>query len=122
MNTYEIDDITSNLQRVDITQVEGRIPGIDISKFTKPEKEKSKSKEGKMDMLIGVDFCAMMPKVVKTVGSSQLLENQFGFCIRGSFGTTTEETEHTNATIRINYTSFDSHHDGIKRESPQNTL
>ncbi|XP_043234175.1 uncharacterized protein LOC122387784 isoform X1 [Amphibalanus amphitrite] len=114
VDAYGIDDITSNLQRVDIRQVEGRFPGIDISKFTKPE--------GKIDMLIGVDFCTMMPTVVKTVGNSQLLENQFGFCIRGSFGATTEETEHTNATIRINHTSFDPHQDGIKRESPKHIV
>ena len=99
VNAYGIEDITSNLQRVDIRQVEGRFPGIDISKFTKPE--------GNIDMLIGVDFCTMMPTVVKTVGNSQLFENRFGFGVRGSFGATTEETELTNATIRINYTSFD---------------
>ena len=42
VNAYGIDDITSNIQRVDIRQVEGRFPGIDVSKFTKPE--------GKIDM------------------------------------------------------------------------
>ncbi|XP_043233388.1 uncharacterized protein LOC122387340 [Amphibalanus amphitrite] len=36
-------------------------------------------------MLIGIDCCVLMPDVVETVGSLQLLKNQFGYCIRGCY-------------------------------------
>ena len=40
--------------------------------------------QGNVDMLIGIDHCVIMPQVIETVGTLQLLENQFGFCIRGT--------------------------------------
>lgn len=36
----------------------------------------------KGDMLIATDFCELLIKVVKTVGSLQLLGNQLGYCLR----------------------------------------
>ena len=35
-------------------------------------------------MLIGADCCQLLTRVIKTGGSLELLEHQFGHCIRGS--------------------------------------
>ena len=73
-------------------------------------------------MLIGVDSCTMMPTVVKTVGNCQLLENQFGYCIRGSFETTNIIDENATTTIRINHANIESQLDEIKIESHKQTV
>ena len=58
---------------------------------------------GEVDMLIGVDQCAIMPTVIKTVGNIQLLKNQFGYCVRGSFCATEsmESGEREGKQVRI---------------------
>ncbi|XP_043228482.1 uncharacterized protein LOC122384804 [Amphibalanus amphitrite] len=86
---YEIDEITANLNQLDAKQIQSHFPEIDASVIAKPK--------GKIDMLIGVDSCAIMPTVVRTVGNSQLLENQFGLCVRGSFERKNEDRRATCA-------------------------
>ena len=38
---------------------------------------------GLVDLLLGVDYCTLLPQVVKTVGNLQLLNNNFGYTFRG---------------------------------------
>ena len=106
VSAYGIDEITANLQQVDIQDIKSRFPEVDAAKLRRPQ--------GQIDMLIGVDSCTMMPTVVKTVGNCQLLENQFGYCIRGSFETTNIIDENATTTIRINHANIESHLDEIK--------
>ena len=40
---------------------------------------------GEVELLVGIDSCLLFPTIVKTVDNLQLLENMFGYCIRGSF-------------------------------------
>ena len=115
VSAYGIDEITANLQHVDLQEVKNRFPDVEVSKLRRPE--------GRIDMLIGVDSCAIMPTVLRTVGNSQLLENQFGYCIRGSFeGTKTTEKQHTITAIRINHTNIEPHLNSIKIEPPKQTV
>ena len=110
VQAYEIDEITANLNQVDTQQIQSHFPEIDASIITKPE--------GKIDMLIGVDSCAIMPIVVKTVGNCQLLENQFGLCVRGSFKSKCETGRTTCATATINASSIKPHFEEINVKTP----
>ena len=73
---FGMDEITSCLQHVNMEQVAARFPDISITDSSRPK--------GEVYFLIGVDQCAIMPTVIKTVGNIQLLKNQFGYCVRGS--------------------------------------
>ena len=39
---------------------------------------------GKLEFLVGSDWCTLMPQVQQSVGRLQLMKNMFGFCVRGS--------------------------------------
>ena len=75
-----MDEITSSLQRVNMFQIKARFPNLNQTDIKRPG--------GEVDLLIGVDQCALMPIVTKTVGNMQLLKNPFGYCVRGSLGET----------------------------------
>ena len=107
IRAYEIDEITANLNKIDSRQIQSHFPDIDASIITNPD--------GKIDILIGVDSCAIMPTVIRTVGNSHLMENQFGLCVRGSFGSLSTEGQATCATATTNtgHLSIKSHSDEI---------
>ena len=111
VTAFGIDEITANIHQVNIEHIKKNFPDIDIMEIIRPE--------GKIDMLIGVDSCVIMPNVIRTIGNSQLLKNQFGYCIRGSFGTKGDEHE-PNTTIQINHENIGTHLNGIKIESSKN--
>ena len=39
---------------------------------------------GRIELLIGSDYCVLLPQMIKTVCNVQLMANDFGFCIRGN--------------------------------------
>ena len=39
---------------------------------------------GKVNLLIGTDYCSILPEKVGESGNFQLMKNQFGYCLRGS--------------------------------------
>ena len=43
-----------------------------------------KRPEGKLELLIGLDYATLLPQVVKSVENLQLCRNVFGYCTRGS--------------------------------------
>ena len=75
VHAFGIDEITSELNPVNTSSVAKLFRGIQPQDIKRPY--------GSIDMLIGIDCCVIMPEVVETVGSLQLLKNQFGYCIRG---------------------------------------
>lgn len=59
---------------------------------------------GKVDLLIGADNSSMIPEVVRTIDNLQLVQNNFGMCVRGSHPIMTRNigTE-SFLTVRINH-------------------
>ena len=63
---------------------------------------------GKVDMKIGSDCSELLTKVVKAVGSLQLLESQFGYCIRGRLTSVDSHRDYTKSGCKLNHISIDS--------------
>ena len=58
--------------------------------------------QSKVDLLIGVDYCSILPQVVRSKNNLQLLQNSFGFCVRGvtsSFGANVNQISNISFTI-----------------------
>lgn len=70
-----IAEITSETCRVDTSNV-ATLLGVQETDIKRPH--------GKIDLLIGSDYCELLPSVVKTVDHLQLMRGPFGYCIRGS--------------------------------------
>ena len=110
---YGMDEITADLQHVTTERIATYFPDIYLQDIARPQ--------GKVDLLIGVDFCVIMPNVIKTVGNVQLLQNQFGYCIRGSFYEEDEAQEgHTKMEIKSNNMLLTPHINNMVVESPTN--
>ena len=75
IKAYGLEEITSNVCEVDATEL-SRILQVNPQLLVRPV--------GKVDKLIGSDCCQLLPRMIKTVGNLQLLENQFGYCVRSS--------------------------------------
>ena len=69
-----IDEITSDLKEIDMNDI-SHILKVNVNDITRPK--------NRVELLVGTDYCAIMPKVIQTVGNLQLLQNTFGLCVRG---------------------------------------
>lgn len=74
-NNYELkatgmDDISAQGPVVELSQVSTIFPDVNIGVIARPS--------GKVDMLIGTDYCELLPQVIRTKGKLQLLKNCFG--------------------------------------------
>ena len=94
-----MDEITSNVCDVD-TVARNRILRMQPQLVTSPV--------GKVDMKIGSDCSELLTKVVKAVGSLQLLESQFGYCIRGRLTSVDSHRDYTKSGCKLNHISIDS--------------
>lgn len=70
-----IDEISAKINRFDVSRVPELFVGISNCEINRPC--------GEIDMLIGVNYSELLPKVVQTNEGLQLLKNPFGFSIRG---------------------------------------
>ena len=68
-----IDEISSNVNKTDLSEI-AKLFGVHTWQIARPE--------GKMELLIGSDYCDLLPTVVKTNGNLQLLQGNFGLCVR----------------------------------------
>ena len=100
ITAYGIEHITSAICKVDLTKVVALFRNITVADLDRPE--------GDIDLLIGTDWCNLMPVVESTVGNLQLMKNMFGYCIRGSHPLVRFESHRDYAfTVRVNHaTSF----------------
>ena len=64
----EVCEITIAHQQVDLSEI--------ANKFEIREKDIQRP-EGRIELLIGSDYCALMPQVIKTVDNVQLMSNEF---------------------------------------------
>ncbi|XP_064105892.1 uncharacterized protein LOC135215277 [Macrobrachium nipponense] len=71
-----INEITSDIAEFDTTLI-AKLFGVEEWNICRPT--------GKVDLLIGVDHSSMIPQVVRTIDTLQLMQNNFGMCVRGSY-------------------------------------
>lgn len=72
---------------------------------------------GKIDMLIGIDYCELFPPVIRKGGKLQLLENSFGYCLRGSPPLLQmESTNVSYLTATVNKAAFDAYQTSLSVE------
>ena len=69
-----IEKISSIVNKTDLSEI-AKLFGVHTWQIARPE--------GKMELLIGSDYCDLLPTVVKTNGNLQLLQGNFGLCVRG---------------------------------------
>ena len=70
-----INEISARIRKVDLSNLPELFVGISNSEVGRPY--------GEIDMLIGANYSELLPRVVQTNQGLQLLENQFGFSVRG---------------------------------------
>ena len=90
LNVIGLDQITTDHSYVNIREIAKHLE-VNESDISRPK--------GRVDLLIGVDYCSLLPQVVKTKDNLQLLQNSFGFCVRGvtnSFGVNHNKFHHIN--------------------------
>ena len=95
-----MDEIAADLSYVDLSNIEYKFPGINSNILNRPK--------GTVDMLIGLDYCDLLPNVCQTFGKLQLLENAFGFSLRGVISDKYNKNSinHYAAAAKINHVSF----------------
>ena len=69
-----IDEISSNVNKTDLSEI-AKLFGVHTWQIARPE--------SKIELMIGSDYCDLLPTVVKTNGNLQLLQGNFGLCVRG---------------------------------------
>ena len=77
ITVYEIHDITAEVKKTNLDDIGDIFQGLSKNDVRRPS--------GKVQILIGTDNCSLLPDKVKQVGNLQLMENQFGYCLRGSY-------------------------------------
>ena len=74
IKVYGLDQITSSQVFVNMNNI-AKVFQIDPRLIERPQ--------GKVELLIGVDNCSIMPQVINYKNDLQLLKNCFGYCVRG---------------------------------------
>lgn len=85
-----MEKITSEISEVNIVDIAFKL-GIDPQVIDRPK--------GEIDLLIGTDYCTLLPDVVKTVGNLQLMKGRFGYCVRGDQGLVEDSERCLNALV-----------------------
>ena len=98
IRAYGIDKITSNISRIDLSNVIPLFKDVKINDIVRPE--------GEIDLLIGYEYAGLHPIRKRAVDNLLLLGNEFGECVAGSHPGIVENTRRSivsNLTTVINY-------------------
>lgn len=105
-----IDEISARTMKVDLSKMPELFMGISRSDVDRPH--------GEIIMFIGTNYSELLPRVVQTNKGLQLLENQFGFSIRGRHDEVTGQPSTSNhklvkthklsSSVNLNEISIDS--------------
>ena len=71
---YGINEITSDASEIDIKSIVSVFSGVTKDDLLRPV--------GEVDLLIGGDYCSLLPSIIQRVGDLQLLKDPPGFCVR----------------------------------------
>lgn len=86
--------ISANASDVNVSNAPLIFSDIEVDALVRPS--------GQIDMLVGSDYCELLPQVVETKGKLQLLRNNFGYCLRGGhplIPTKVNEVGHLTAVV-----------------------
>jgi hypothetical protein len=70
-----IEEVTADLNFLDVNGMVSLFPGI--------KKEDIRRPMGNVDLLIGTDYCVLLPEKIQEVDGLKLMQIQFGYCVRG---------------------------------------
>ena len=101
-----LDQITSNQVNVNMYDI-AQMFHIDPKLIERPT--------GKVELLIGVDNCSIMPQVIKSQNNMQLLQNTFGYCVRGLINY--QNNQVNNIQFHVNHMVCNSEDIHIEREN-----
>lgn len=94
IRAYGMEEITARATEVNTFEL-SKIFGLQPQLLVRPV--------GRIDMLIGSDCCQLLPRVIRTIGNLQLLENQFGYCVRGSVTSNNDSLNHSSTRVTLNH-------------------
>ncbi|XP_068203689.1 uncharacterized protein [Palaemon carinicauda] len=97
ITAYGIEEITSEACKVDLTNIVLLFDDIRLSDVERPF--------GEIELLVGSDWCTLMPQVKQSVGNLQLMQNMFGYCIRGSHPSIKFESSNNSFNVKVNQIS-----------------
>ncbi|XP_068209204.1 uncharacterized protein [Palaemon carinicauda] len=90
-----IDEITTPVEKVDMNVVSCLFKSLNGHHISRPC--------GVIHLLIGIDYCVLMPQVIETNGNLQLMLNQFSYVVRGFHPQLTSRCYQSNVSVRINH-------------------
>ncbi|XP_068247848.1 uncharacterized protein [Palaemon carinicauda] len=97
ITAYGIEEITSEACKVDLTNIVLLFDDIRLSDVERPF--------GEIELSVGSDWCTLMPQVKQSVGNLQLMQNMFGYCIRGSHPSIKFESSNNSFNVKVNQIS-----------------
>ncbi|XP_064111565.1 uncharacterized protein LOC135219065 [Macrobrachium nipponense] len=113
VNAVGINEITAKSRSRQLSRVSELFEGISNLELNRPH--------GEIDMLIGANYCEILPRVVETNKGLQLLENQFGLSIRGRHDEITNQVNTSNHVfVRIHKLSSSVNLNEINIEPTEN--
>ena len=107
INACGINEITSDLKEINMQGIAEKLK-VNIQDIIRPSK--------KVELLIGNDYCSLMPNVIKTVDNLQLLKNTFGVCVRGKCNSGIGDIT-CNITVRVSHIICKSSDDIITKSN-----
>ena len=73
IKAYGIEEITSSVGKVDISKIINLFPNVDVKDIRRPA--------GKIDLLIGLDHCNLLPDKIAEIDKLQLMKGPLGYCL-----------------------------------------
>ena len=80
-----MEEISAEVGEIDVNQIAKLFRKVNAAEISRPS--------GKVDLLIRLDRCTLMQTTIEGNGNFQLMEKQFGLCIRGSHPSLCNEGE-----------------------------
>ena len=107
-----IDEITAPIDEINMNVVSTLFQSLKDCPITRPH--------GGIHLLIGIDYCNLMPQVVETNRNLQLMQNQFGYVVRGSHPRLSFSGSRPSVSVRINHMKIGDFND--ISPSPKQTI
>ena len=103
VKAYGIDEITRDIKKVDISVAIELFPDFHLSP-SRPH--------GKVEVLIGLNCCKLLPSIAAEVDNLQLMDGLLGYCLRGSHPSLVIE----ESDPRVLHTDIVVHHTHVSVE------
>ena len=102
-------EISTRIKNVEMSKIVSLFNGVTPDDLRRPE--------GHVDILLGIDYCELLPEVVQTNGRLQLLKNAFGYCVRGLQPHTEGGNIGRQVTLKTNHATVEVSAHSLTRSS-----